>query len=154
MENENKGILGTNIVTQVAILVNDIEKSIKEFAAMLGVEEPGYIVTGPIEETQAEYMGKPCEATAKLAFFHVGGNLTIELIEPDQTPSVWRDDLNKRGEGVHHLAFNIKGMKETVARMEAAGFPLLQKGEYTGGRYAYMDTNSTLKTLVELLEND
>lgn len=31
---------------------------------------------------------------------------------------------------------------------------LLQKGEYTGGRYAYMDTFGDLKTLVELLEND
>ena len=31
---------------------------------------------------------------------------------------------------------------------------LLQKGEYTGGRYAYMDTFKELKVIVELLEND
>lgn len=151
MENN---IIGSNIVTQVAILVNDIEKSIKEFAAMLGMEAPGYIVTGTREEAETEFKGQPSEARAKLAFFNVGETLTIELIEPDEHPSVWRDDLNKNGEGIHHLAFNIKGMKETIARMERNGFPLLQKGEYPGGRYAYMDTNSTLKTLVELLEND
>jgi catechol 2,3-dioxygenase-like lactoylglutathione lyase family enzyme len=149
-----KNLLGTNVVTQVGILVHDIEKSIKEFAAVLGMEEPGYVVTGPIEETMAEYRGQPCDARAKLAFFHVGGNLTLELIEPDEKPSTWREDLDKYGEGVHHLAFNIKGMKQTIARLEANGIPLVQKGEYQGGRYAYLDSRKTLKTLIELLEND
>jgi methylmalonyl-CoA/ethylmalonyl-CoA epimerase len=32
--------------------------------------------------------------------------------------------------------------------------PLLQKGEYTGGRYAYIDTLRDLKVIIELLEND
>jgi methylmalonyl-CoA/ethylmalonyl-CoA epimerase len=32
--------------------------------------------------------------------------------------------------------------------------PLIQKGEYTGGRYAYIDTKEKLKVLIELLEND
>ncbi|MCL1788231.1 MAG: VOC family protein, partial [Defluviitaleaceae bacterium] len=132
-----KNLLGTNVVTQVGILVHDIEKSIKDFAAILGVEEPGWILTGPIEETEGEYRGKPCDARAKLAFFHVGGNLTLELIEPDEKPSTWREDLDKNGEGVHHLAFNINGMKQTIARLEANGIPLIQKGEYPGGRYAY-----------------
>jgi len=147
-------MVDNNTVTQVAILVNDIEKSCEEFASFLGVDNPGHIVTGPYEETRGEYMGKPCKARAKLAFFPVGGCLTIELIEPDETPSVWRDWLNKNGEGVHHIAFQIKGMKEHIMRMESNGMPLLQKGEYGGGRYAYMDTSGPLKTLVELLEND
>jgi len=149
-----KGLLGTNVVTQVGILVHDIEKSIKEFAAILGVEEPGYIVTGTLEETQGEYRGKPCDARAKLAFFPVGGNLTIELIEPDEKPSTWREDLDKNGEGIHHLAFVVNGMKQVISRLEANGIPLIQKGEYPGGRYAYMDSNKTFKTLIELLEND
>jgi catechol 2,3-dioxygenase-like lactoylglutathione lyase family enzyme len=149
-----KNLLGTNVVTQVGILVHDIEKSIKDFAAILGVEEPGWILTGPIEETEGEFRGKPCDARAKLAFFHVGGNLTLELIEPDEKPSTWREDLDKNGEGVHHLAFNINGMKQTIARLEANGIPLIQKGEYPGGRYAYMDSSKQLKTLIELLEND
>jgi pimeloyl-CoA synthetase len=32
--------------------------------------------------------------------------------------------------------------------------PLLQKGEYTGGRYAYIDASRDLKVIIELLEND
>ena len=149
-----KNPMGTNIVTQVGILVHDIEKSIKDFAALLGMDEPGYITTGPIEETQGEFRGQPCDARAKLAFFNVGGNLTLELIEPDEKPSTWREDLDKYGEGVHHLAFVVNGMKQVVSRLEANGIPLIQKGEYQGGRYAYMDSRKTFKTLIELLEND
>ena len=37
----DKSILGTRIVTQVGILVNDIEKSCQDFADFLGVENPG-----------------------------------------------------------------------------------------------------------------
>jgi 4-hydroxyphenylpyruvate dioxygenase-like putative hemolysin len=78
----------------------------------------------------------------------------LELIEPNDEPSTWRDDLNKNGEGIHHIAFNIKGMKEIIGKLERNGMPLIQKGEYKGGRYAYIDANDTLKTVLELLEND
>lgn len=150
----DKSILGTRIVTQVGILVNDIEKSCQDFADFLGVENPGYSITDTIDKTQAEFRGEPCEARAKLAFFPVGENLTIELIEPDENPSVWREDLDKNGEGFHHIAFVIDGMKEKVMLLERNGMPLIQKGEYTGGRYAYIDAREKLKVLIELLEND
>jgi hypothetical protein len=45
-------------------------------------------------------------------------------------------------------------MKEKIAALEGKQMPLLQKGEYTGGRYAYIDTLKDLKVIVELLEND
>ncbi|MCL1862641.1 MAG: VOC family protein [Defluviitaleaceae bacterium] len=147
-------MLGTDIVVQVGILVNDIEKTGEAYAALLGMEKPSWNWTGTREEAETEYYGKPSDARAKLMFFPVGGNMTIELIEPDNHPSTWRDDLNKNGEGVHHLAFVVKGMKDVVARLGANGMPLIQKGEYPGGRYAYIDSNAQLKTLVELLEND
>ncbi|MCL2456178.1 MAG: VOC family protein [Defluviitaleaceae bacterium] len=151
---ETKGLLGSDLVVQVGILVHDIEKTGAAYAEFLGVKRPDWVWTGTRDEAQTEFRGEPSDARAKLMFFYVGGQLTIELIEPDKNPSTWREDLDKKGEGVHHIALNIKGMKETVARLDAAGCPLIQKGEYQGGRYAYIDTNSQLKTLIELLEND
>jgi methylmalonyl-CoA/ethylmalonyl-CoA epimerase len=55
---------------------------------------------------------------------------------------------------VHHIAFQVKGMKEKIAALEAEGMPLLQSGEYVGGRYAYIDSSRDLKVTLELLEND
>ena len=111
-------------------------------------------LTDTIEKTHGEFNGEPCPARAKLAFFHVGDTLDIELIEPDHTPSVWRNVLDEKGEGVHHIAFVINGMKEKLVKLDAQGMKLMQRGEYTGGRYAYVDAVSQLKTIVELLEND
>jgi hypothetical protein len=149
-----KGILGSNVVTQVGLLVHDIEKTAQVYADFLGVAKPEIKVTDVIEKSQAKYKGSPTKARAKLAFFKVGEGLDIELIEPDHEPSTWREDLNRKGEGVHHIAFQIKGMKEKVADLQKENMPLVQSGEYTGGRYAYVDANRDLKVLIELLEND
>ena len=149
-----KGILGTKIVTQIGFVVNNIEKTSQAFADCLGVEKPQWSLTDTIDKTHGEFNGQPCPARAKLAFFHVGETLDIELIEPDETPSVWRNVLNEKGEGVHHIAFVVNGMKEKILALEGNGMKLLQRGEYTGGRYAYIDCVDQLKTIVELLEND
>ena len=45
-------------------------------------------------------------------------------------------------------------MKEKIASFEKGGYPLLQKGEFAGGRYAYFDTEKQLGALIELLEFD
>jgi hypothetical protein len=149
-----KGILDTNVVTQIGILVNDIEKTTLKYADFLGVENPGFKITNIYDEARTEFRGKPTSARAKLAFFKVGENLSIELIEPDHNPSTWRESLDKNGEGVHHIAFVIKGMTEKIITLGKNAMPLLQKGEYKGGRYAYMNCEKDLKLIVELLEND
>ena len=150
----DKSILGTTVVTQIGIVCNDIEATTKAYAEFLGVEVPPIFITAPYEETQCEYNGKPCMARTRQSFFHVGPNVDIELLEPDQEPSVWRDWLNERGEGVHHIAFVIDGMKEKLLTLDGMGMPLMQKGEYKGGRYAYANAVDQLKTIIELLEND
>jgi methylmalonyl-CoA/ethylmalonyl-CoA epimerase len=134
--------------------VHDIEKTAQVYADFLGVAKPEIKVTDVIEKSQAKYKGSPTKARAKLAFFKVGQGLELELIQPDDEPSTWREDLNRKGEGVHHIAFQIKGMKEKVADLQKENMPLVQSGEYTGGRYAYVDANRDLKVLIELLEND
>ncbi len=133
--------------------MNDVEKVSAAYAEFFGLEQPEIIITDTAGIAQTRYNGGPTEARAKLAFFDMG-SLQLELIEPDHQPSTWRDYLNEHGEGPHHIAFVIEGMQEKIMLLEGKGFPLQQKGEYTGGRYAYMDTFKELKVLVELLEND
>ena len=145
--------LGTNVVTQIGIIVKDIEKVSKAYAQFFGIEQPKWFWTDPVEAAQTEYRGTSTEARAKLAFFDFG-QLQLELIEPDEKPSTWREFLNDHGEGVHHIAFQIEGMKDKIELLHGSGMPLVQKGEYTGGRYAYMDTFEELKVMLELLEND
>ncbi len=140
-------------VTQIGYIVKDIEEARTRFAQFFSMDIPEIKVTGEYEHTQAEYRGKPSKARAKLAFFHLE-NLDIELIEPDEEQSVWCEHLEEHGEGIQHIAFEIKGMKQKIEMFGNDGMELLQKGEYTGGRYAYVDTTKAIDTVVELLEND
>lgn len=141
------------VIFQVAFVTDDIEKTKKWFAEMFSMKVPETIVTAPRAESQTEYNGAPSESRCKLAFFEFG-NVTVELLEPDEKPSCWREVLERKGPGFHHFAFKIKGMKEKIAAFEKDGYPLLQRGEFTGGRYAYMDTEKGYGALLELLEFD
>lgn len=148
-----EAILKSTKVLQVALLVADVEAAAKKYAELFGVPVPPIIMSGSYEEALTEYLGKPTEARCKMAFFNLE-NIQLEFIEPDDNASNWRDTLNSKGEGFHHIAFGVKGMKEQLDRFEKNGVPLVQKGEYTGGRYAFLDSIDQYKIMFELLEND
>jgi len=145
--------LGSNVIVQVGLIVRDVEETARAYADVFGVDVPQWFLTDPEDVAHTRYRGEPTTARAKLAFFDMG-SIQIELIEPVGGPSTWQEYLDAHGEGVHHIAFQIKGMAEQVAYLESKGMPLVQRGDYTGGRYAYIDSAPQLKTILELLEND
>ena len=147
-------LLGTDLIAQVAIITSDIEAKARAWAALLGVPVPEIRTTGPESETQIRYQGEPTPARARLAFFKLGPQVSLELIEPTDRPSTWGDQLDQHGDSLHHIAFRIKGMGEKLAALNEMDIPLVQKGEYKGGRYAYVDGVKTLGATLELLEND
>src|SRR5512141_1340913 len=128
--------LGTTTITQVGIIVGDIETKAKAWADVLGLPVPEIIITDTVDLAHTEYQGESTPARAKLAFFHLG-QVDLELIEPVGSPSTWKDQLDQHGESLHHIAFEIKGMAEKLAYLKVKGIPLVQRGDYTGGRYAY-----------------
>ena len=142
MSTERSEPLGSTTVCQIGFIVRDIEASIAAYADLLGVEPPGWSLTDPEETAHTRYHGQPSTARAKLAFF-----------EPVGAPSTWREFLETHGEGVHHIAFTIQGMEEQLALLERKGMSTVQRGDYTGGRYAYVDATPQLHVILELLEN-
>jgi len=143
--------IGTNVVTQIAIVVKDIDKVSEAWSKVFGLPKPTPIIASG-EDANAVYRGKPTNAQAKLAFFNLG-QVALELIEPLGGDSVWQEVLDQKGEGVHHIAFNIKGTDEVTATLAGHGIPIIQQGEYTGGMYTYVDGEPVLKVVLELLEN-
>ncbi len=148
-----KQTLGTTTITQVGIIVGDVEGKAKAWADILGLPVPPIVVTDPPEKAQTECRGRATPARAKLAFFKLG-QVQLELIEPIGEPSTWREQLDEHGQSIHHIAFEVKGMKEKTALLGGEGIALVQRGEYTGGRYAYFDGSDKLGAILELLEND
>lgn len=150
------GIIGTETLTQVGFIVRDIEKSKKKFAEFFGVEPPRHFDGGKFEVTGTTVKGEPAPyANCLMAFFDAGPNVQIELIQPNGVKSTWQDFLDEHGEGIHHIAFNIKGMDGKILACESFGMKCVQRGKYGdgNGEYAYMDAMGDLKCIIELLEN-
>lgn len=145
--------LGTTIITQIGIVVNNIEIAAQRWADVFKLPMPDIIITDAVDLACTEYMGSSTPARAKLAFFDFG-QVDVELIEPIDGPSTWKDQLDLHGESIHHIAFEIQGMRESITYLADKGIPLVQRGEYSGGRYAYLDGTGQLGTFLELLEND
>ncbi|HEX8464836.1 MAG TPA: VOC family protein [Abditibacterium sp.] len=145
--------LGTDRAMQIGIIVQDIEATSQAWATLLGIETPKIMTTDGVEVAHTEYEGQPTPARAKLCFIPLG-QVTLELIEPIDAPSTWNDQLEQHGPSLHHIAFQIQGMTEKLQALESQGIPLVQKGDYTGGRYAYVDGTQKLGAVLELLEND
>ncbi len=145
---------GTKIV-QIGIVVHDVEKYAKNYAEFFGVEVPKVIISETEDKAKTRYHGRPTKARVKQAFFHFD-NITLELLEPVGGPSTWKEFLESNGEGFHHIAFEIKGMDDQIAEMQGRSVTLIQQGQwtdYSGGRYAYFDSNDKLVVILELLEN-
>ena len=143
-------------LAQIGFLVKDIEKTKKEFARFFDVPEPETVNSGEYEITKTQYRGNPApKAKCYMTFFYFE-DLQMELIQPNEEPSIWKEHLEEFGEGIHHISFNVKGMQKTLDACEDWGMKLLQKGEYRrgNGRYAFLDAVEQLKVVVELLEKD
>ena len=72
-------------------------------------------------------------------------------VEPVGSPSVWQEVLDAKGECVHHIAFHVKDMDQSLAQLDAAGNPTVQRGDFPGGSYGYVDSTKQLGVVLELL---
>jgi methylmalonyl-CoA/ethylmalonyl-CoA epimerase len=141
------------VVVQVAVIVRDIEASARRYCALFGLPVPDILVTPGYATARTTFHGQPSEATAKLAFLNFG-QVQIELIEPDDQPSVWRAFLDEKGEGVQHIALQVQNTQHSTDALAAQGIPVVQQGLYADGNgiYTYVGSEGALGVMLELLE--
>ena len=144
---------------QVGFVVNDIDAVKARYAVLFDCAEPSADICGEYKVMQTKVFGEPApKANCRLAFFDMTPGVQLELIEPNEEPSVWRDHLNKYGEGIHHIAFQIEtGTSEQVIRQLQDEFDAVveQQGFYGdgSGQYIYLSLHKDLKCRIELLES-
>ena len=141
------------VVIQIGMLTNDIVKSTEAWAKFLKVPVPKIIETDGYPVAKTQYRGNPSPARCKQSFFSIGSQLNLELIEPDHEPSYWRECLDKDGPGFHHIGFYVDSISESTKLFESEGMPLVMKGEWKGGRYAYHEAPE-LDMVLELFQDD
>ena len=90
------------------------------------------------------------------AFFQIG-EAKIELLEASNQNSPIAKFLSKRGEGFHHVAFEVDDIEEELARLQKLDFILLHLSPKEGAdnkRIAFMHPKSTMGMLIELCQDN
>ena len=139
---------------QVALVVHNIERAVREFDALLdGGPWRGYVFDSSSVEG-CEYHGRPADWSFRLVLND--RQPQFELIEPLTGPSIYADWLESHGEGMHHIAYAVASVEATTAQMAAAGHPVIQSGHSFGadrdGVFAYYDTAEALGFIIEAVE--
>lgn len=131
---------------QVNIIVDDIHKSAKAWAAVLGVPEPE-IWTNHLKsngEYPYTYRGKDIPCDLQMCVFDMG-SWVLELHQVDDTPSTFREFVNKHGQGVHHLGFEVGADRDKViSQLKGMGFTERTIGVYPGSSWTIVDTEDVL----------
>jgi methylmalonyl-CoA/ethylmalonyl-CoA epimerase len=128
-------------IEHLGIAVNSIEESIKTFETLLGIN------CYKIEEVASEGV--------KTAFLQVGES-KIELLEATNPDSPIAKFLEKKGRGIHHIAFDTSDIEKEIERLTSEGFELIHKTPKDGADgkiIAFLHPKSTEGILVELCQD-
>lgn len=127
-------------IEHIGIAVKNLDEAIHFYEKILGLD------CYNIEEVR--------DQKVKTAFFKVG-QTKIELLEPTDPDSPIAKFIEKRGEGIHHIAFAVSNIDWKLKEAEAKGVRLIDKVSRTGADgmdIGFLHPKSTFGVLTELCE--
>jgi len=124
----------------IAIAVNKLEEAIQIYQDILGLK---------LEKTMVFENQR-----VKIAFFSLG-ETKIELLEPTAPESPVARFIEKRGEGIHHIALKVTNIEDSLKRLKEKGIVFVDEKPRIGaegGKIAFLHPKSLKNVLIELCE--
>jgi methylmalonyl-CoA/ethylmalonyl-CoA epimerase len=137
-------------VSQIGIVVKDIVQTIDYYQNILGL---GPFVTPDIVYEEKHYYGKPTDFDFKMAFGSLGP-VEMEIIQPISGPTIYHDFLEKKGEGLHHLGFDVEDIESKLKLCRELGIAIIQGGRGTTSHFEYLDTEAISGVIFELIQRE
>jgi len=129
-----------NKIEHIGIAVKDLKKANELYAQLFG--EAHY----KVEEVASEGVNT--------SFFKVGEN-KIELLEATNNDSAIAKFIEKKGEGIHHIAFDVDDIEAEIKRLKSEGFKIINETPKKGADnklVAFLHPKSTNGVLIELCQ--
>lgn len=129
-------------VDHIGVAVKSLDETLKFYQDMLGLELHGTEVVD--------------EQKVKVAFLPVG-DTEVELLESTDPEGPIAKFIEKKGEGIQHIAFRVPNIEEAIAELMAKGVKMIdEKPRYGAGgaKIAFCHPKSTNGVLVELSERE
>jgi methylmalonyl-CoA/ethylmalonyl-CoA epimerase len=131
-------------INQIGIVVSDVEEVARNYWEILGIG-PWTVFDweSPLVYDRT-YKGEKVSTRERIATAQVG-NLQLELLQPVEGPSIYRDWILEHGEGLHHMNFSVDDMEATGVALAGQGFPCMASGKFRATRggessFAYFAT--------------
>jgi methylmalonyl-CoA/ethylmalonyl-CoA epimerase len=127
-------------LNHIGIAVRSIEAQKPFYEESLGMEFEGF------EDVPSQKV--------RVGFFRVG-DVRVELLEPTDPSSTIATFLEKRGEGLHHLAFCVDDIQARIAELKESGLRMIDETPRSGAHHmqiAFVHPKSTFGVLTELCE--
>jgi methylmalonyl-CoA/ethylmalonyl-CoA epimerase len=139
-------------ISQIAIVVRDIDAALESYHRALGWGPWNVYEHKPPTLHDTYLHGKPVEYTMIGAEAHVG-DIDVELLQPVDGPSIYKEWLEEHGEGLHHIAVmraTPEEAEETMRHFAGLGADVLMEGRIGESiHYYYLDTGPLLKVIIE-----
>lgn len=129
-------------IAHIGIAVHNIEKSLPFYTTLLG------LTLERVEEVESEQV--------KVAFLKIGES-RIELLEPLSEASAIYTYLQKKGEGIHHIALEVDAIEERLSQLKDNGIRLIHDEPKKGAnnsQIAFLHPKSTNGVLYELCQHN
>lgn len=138
---------------QICVVTRDIKRALKEYVERMGIGPWWCQDFEPPLLKDTKVRGKPTRFSMHLALAWTG-SMMWELVQPKEGPTIYREFLDKHGEGVHHVAFSHNGLgfEDCIKAFEARGCPCSMEGNWSGIRFRYFDTEGPTHTTFEIFD--
>ena len=135
----DQGICTAEHLNHVCIAVRDIEETLGFYRDVFG-----------IDGTQVEEIE---DQGVKAALVAVGGT-QLEFIQPTAPDGAVARFIERKGEGMHHICFEVEDLPGKLKRLEAGGLELVDKAPRQGlsGLIAFIHPRATRGVLIELVD--
>jgi methylmalonyl-CoA/ethylmalonyl-CoA epimerase len=137
-------------MSQIGIVVKDMDKTIKYYEKVLGL---GPFVRPDITYKEKRYHGKPVDSEWLMGFCSLG-SVELELIQPITGPTIYHDFLQEKGEGLHHLGFDVKDIERKLILCAEMGIKVIQGGQGATSHFEYLDTAEIGGVIFELIQRE
>lgn len=139
-------------LVQVGVVVRDLDKAIRNYRELLGLEPDRVIEKSPTAPGKKYYKGQESDFYQRVALYELG-DVEFEILQPYGEASALSDYLAEHGEGIHHVAFDTHDFTAFEKHLNDSGVNKIQTGptsRHPALRWGFFDTNDKLGTMIEL----
>jgi len=137
----------------VGVVIRDMDKAIEYYQSLGIATFQPEILFKSSNFVDFKVNGKTPDTIVKLRIRFVQiGSSQLELIQSVEGESPQKESLNRRGDGINHIAFSVDDLDKETNKLVKKGIKVIFSGKRQTGGFAYFDTRKVGNVIIELIQ--